>query len=676
MKSFTTDCYLRRSSDDQPNSFKMQFEWFERTTKQMGIAVRARWNSFEDARRRGANESLSLRFDDAEFGDDLNRPGFVKFIEDAINDTTISHVFINKRDRFARPDDPVAAMVIERKLTEAGITIVFANRTIPASATGETDVASNIMSLIDYHESGNFLKQLAERVLLAQRGLAIRGYWNGGSAPYGFARALLKPNGDTEILEQGRRVQQDGCHVTIVPHEWHKIAVWIRILDLADMEWGNKRIATQLDKEGIPSPDAGKTRRDHGILHKVSGKWHPNTIKSLIENRAILGVLDYGRRSEGRHRRLDNDGIRPLDEDDRRVDRSVRTIRNDASRVISASLPYESLYDEEKWQRIQRERHQRGRSQRGIPRAKDLGRAPLSGRAIDLTDGCGHPMYSRQHGKRQILTCGRYMKTNASQCKSNSVDSEAAVTFVLSTLRQIIASHGGLVRIEESLRKRIRDDANSVAIDVYTKAVMELERAVAECESQISTAAYRLATVQEDLVSDVESVLKSLKTESKNLQRRLADERQKAPTAPTDPEHEIQAAMALLNQLETVTSDLPARREFAVLLRKLNLWLGLEFAEGVKGKKRRVQKLVGGVITFDENQLPVPPFGEDHVDDNGRGAIPPLEPQGKEKSGNRENPTQCGDMIGKKKARNVAGDSVESQIEGISITKVNRGERI
>ncbi|NOX60034.1 MAG: hypothetical protein GXP29_14405, partial [Planctomycetes bacterium] len=91
-----------------------------------------------------------------------------------------------------------------------------------------------------------------------------------------------------------------------------------------------------------------------------------------------------------------------------------------------------------------------------------------------------------------------------------------------------------------------------------------------------------------------------MKKESQQLQRRLTDERRKAPIAPANPEDEIQAALALLDQLETVASDLPARREFAVLLRKLNLWLGLEFVESVKGKKRRVQKLVGGVITFDE----------------------------------------------------------------------------
>ncbi|NOX59114.1 MAG: hypothetical protein GXP29_09690, partial [Planctomycetes bacterium] len=106
------------------------------------------------------------------------------------------------------------------------------------------------------------------------------------------------------------------------------------------------------------------------------------------------------------------------------------------------------------------------------------------------------------------------------------------------------------------------------------------------------------------------------------------------------------------------------------------LWLGLEFVESVKGKKRRVQKLVGGVITFDENDLPVPPFGKDYVDDNEDGNTKPIATRGQEKSENKEKTSPGEDKIDKKKARNVAGESVENHRKGISTTKVNRGERI
>ena len=36
------------------------------------------------------------------------------------------------------------------------------------------------------------------------------------------------------LAARSRRVRQAGCHVVIVPHDWTKIAVWVRILDLAN----------------------------------------------------------------------------------------------------------------------------------------------------------------------------------------------------------------------------------------------------------------------------------------------------------------------------------------------------------------------------------------------------------------------------------------------------------
>ena len=49
----------------------------------------------------------------------------------------------------------------------------------------------------------------------------------------------------------------------------------------AQRGWGIKRIARHLNARGIPSPDAGRTRTDHGVKHRVSGKWCPGTVGEL-----------------------------------------------------------------------------------------------------------------------------------------------------------------------------------------------------------------------------------------------------------------------------------------------------------------------------------------------------------------------------------------------------------
>lgn len=667
--------YLRRSSDEQPNSLETQVQWASKAARDEDVAFEGKEADVQNAVRCGRSSAKSLRLDTVT-GADLARPGLQLFIKDAINDVNISHVFIWKRDRLARPDNPLEAMAIEQKLIAAGITIIYSDRRFAPSVSGEVDLSASIMSLVDFHESGQFLIAHAERVLLTKRRLAEQGFWTGGRAPYGFERALRKPDGSTELLAPGRRVRQSGCHVIIVPHHMEKVAVWLRILDWSDDEWGNARIADQLNKEGIPSPGAGRIRRDHGVTHRVSGKWYPNTVKHLIENRAILGILDFGRRSEGRHRRLGSDGTRPVGDEDRRDGRIVRTVRNDPSHVISAKLPHEPLYDMAKWERIQEKQAKRGAKQRGIPRSRDLGRYPLSGRAIDLTDGCGHPLYGRMHGKRSILVCGRYMKSNGGECYNNHLDSEAALTFVLSTLRQIIAMHGGRDRIEEMLRAKALDARNSPRAEAHTNAVLNLERNLADYDEQIATATRRLATVDDDLVADVSMALRELKDERVRIKRRLDEGRRNAPQSSYDPDIEVAAAMNLLEQLESAMTDQPARRRLTALLRKLNVWLGIEFKECIKGKKRRVRKPKCGVLVFDENDLPVPPFGKDYVAGDGDSASDACSSDATDRSSITEKTVENEDTIMENAACNGVGGSFESRQEGISFTKVIRGDRI
>jgi hypothetical protein len=668
--------YLRRSSDEQPNSLHTQLAWAQDAAAHEAVRLQADAGDFDRAVHNGLVSVNDLRLDNMT-GADLNRPGFRALIRDAISDATISHVFIIRRDRFARPENPLEAMVIESQLTAAGITIVYSDRILQPSPSGETDLAESIMSLVDFHESGQFLKTHAERVLQTQRRLAQQGYWTGGRAPFGFERALLRPEGATELLAPGRRIRQEGCHVIIVPHHWEKIGTWLRILDWSAEGWGNKRIAKQLNNEGIPSPGAGRTRCDNGVQHRVSGKWHPNTVKSLTENRAILGILDYGRRSEGRHRRLADNGVRPLDDSDRRDNKTTKTIRNRPDQVISARLPHEPLCGEDKWNRVQHNQAKRGQNQRGVPRSRDIGRYPLSGRAIDLTDGCGHPLYGRRNGNRSVLVCGRYMKSDGGECNNNSVDSEAVLTFVLSTLRQIIAVHGDRSQIEQALRDRAQAVASSPSADAQLKAITSLEQSLADIESQVATAARRMVTVAEDLAEDASDALRALKGERTSIEHRLAEARRRAPSAPTDPDQEVVAAMQLLEQLELAMTDPPARRQLTALIRQLNLWLGLEFAEAIKGKKRRVRKLVRGVLTFDENDLPVPPYGGDNIPDDNTDHNQPEGAPGCSKSPPSE--ARNGDRKGIEytdAAHIGVGGETECRQEGISFTKVIRGDWI
>ncbi len=59
------------------------------------------------------------------------------------------------------------------------------------------------------------------------------------------------------------------------------------------------------------------------------------------------------------------------------------------------------------------------------------------------------------------------------------------------------------------------------------------------------------------------------------------------------PAEQVEAAMNLVADLIRVAEDPNARAEIRPLLEKLRLWIGLDFAWAIKGKKRKVRRLTG-----------------------------------------------------------------------------------
>jgi hypothetical protein len=73
----------------------------------------------------GHNQYKDILGDDGITGADLERPGFSSFRNGALSDQNVSHLFIHMADRFARPEQATAAVVMEEELLYAGLTIVF-----------------------------------------------------------------------------------------------------------------------------------------------------------------------------------------------------------------------------------------------------------------------------------------------------------------------------------------------------------------------------------------------------------------------------------------------------------------------------------------------------------------------------------------------------------------------
>ena len=181
------------------------------------------------------------------------------------------------------------------------------------------------------------------------------------------------------------------------------------------------------------------------------------------------------------------------------------------------------------------------------------------------------------------------------------------------------------------------------------------------------------------------------------------------PTASArQPEEQADTALALLDDVLRITADPAARAEVNPLLKRLGLRIGFTFQPDIKGKKRIVQRLASGRMVIGDGSLPVPLFGKDNVDEGGHGCGGPLPDQitptkkcydgpAKPSSGESVRSTAASEIIDqnrRKEKQNVGAGTVpvppadrgdqapsnrlnnSSQPEGISITKVSRGDRI
>ena len=107
----------------------------------------------------------------------------------------VSHVLVPRRDRLARPDDPVDAVQLENDLRADGLTLVFMDRVLEPQVKGRRrDLGEMILALVEYDRSRQDRRDLAQKILFAQLALARLGFSIGGRPPYGFRRWLVGPD--------------------------------------------------------------------------------------------------------------------------------------------------------------------------------------------------------------------------------------------------------------------------------------------------------------------------------------------------------------------------------------------------------------------------------------------------------------------------------------------------
>ena len=626
--------YGRRSQSKrkQENSFAYQNEVAIKRSRDVNVPLAVDAALVAEAERTGACNIGDLYVDDGVSGSELNRPGLDKLIADLKADRTISHVFVHKRDRLARPHCTSDGSRLEEEILELGVTIVFESEIVEPRRPGEDDTVEVVTRNIEYSRSGRYSYELSDRVLKTAKVIAGDGYRLGGPAPYGFVRVLVDSSGkEIEELPPGKKVDQPGCRVRIKPKDWEKVRVWLWIIEQAEKGLGARAIANRLTAKGIPTPGAGTKRKRNGVEVPVGTAWHSETVMQLLQNPVIIGLQAYGRQSGGTHKRWSPDGPRDIDDRDVSVDaegnEQLRLIYNEPGEYVTAPAGFEPLVEPERWHRLQEMLANRTNPQFRKPRSRALDKYPLGARVRCLEEGCGALMHGhKQHGELKYV-CSRYENSDGKKCEHNTVSSERLFEFACR-----LVTHGlGLDAGEEVLRDRLREHA--LRLRVATPDAMRKQQAdfwaakVATLFADAETAGRRMAVERDDAAYEI------LKREYSRLAAEVTKakaEHAKATAAlaaddemPVDDEGE--AAIRIARYLAATLADPVNREEACEIFRRLGIKIGLTFGEQKFGPKRMVRRLKGGVVVYGDADFPAAarPTPAADARTNPRGPRPP-----------------------------------------------------
>lgn len=644
--------YTRDSGGEHETTPSEYVRWAHRRAGGLSVTFNCNPEQIEVMIRNGKSHDGDLFLDYGVKGNQLQRSGLDALYRVALTDPGVTHVFIPRRDRFARPDDPLDAMRMEAQLREAGLTLVFMDKILPPLPRGRRDLGESIVAMIDYDRAGSERRDLAQKMIYAQLNLAKAGFSTGGRPPFGFRRWLVQGDGTpVRQLVDGEYVQRAGHHVVWLPGPDEELSLIQRILVMLETIPAS-RVAAQLTVEGIRTPDAGRLRTDNGVKHPTSGVWHQQTVTNIARNSLLRAIVEYGRRSMGDRLRFSSEGPRELEQADRRDDGQPKVIANPPSTRVQAPARFDALVETERHRRLLDTLDQRGGTQRGKSRSQDPARNPLGGRIFDL--GCGWPMYRQPYNKSFRYLCGLYQQSHGAKCKHNCIDGMLATRFMLGCVRQRLLALPRRAKLEQKLRAIAERELGERGPNA---ALTTMRVTLASVRGKRQRAGENLALAEgPEQFRAVATVYEQMKQQEQHLEAEVRKLEQAADKF-YDAEAEVAAAMSGLDRMVEFASAAHDLFSVGHLFQRLNARLFLRFTEA-RWKTRTVIKLTSGVVTLGATPAPVAlyegPTGRRHVKD-------PAIPEGVAGPGSQESPGVPGTV---------------SDGERDSLGNVNRAERI
>jgi len=534
-------------------------------------------------------------------GNQMQRPALDELRDRVAKDSTVSHVFVPRRDRLARPDNPMEAMAIEFEIRLQGVAIELLERSLKPLVFGQRiDLVEMLTALVEYDASGRFRTDLAEKLLLVKVLLAKKGFSIGGEPSYGFRRWLVTPDGQRDReLEFKEYVKKPGLHVMWLPTDDVGLAVAMRIKrEITEKTAG--RIARELNTEGLPAPHAGRTREIvKGSDYKVefTGLWFANTVKNIAANPIYSAIYEYNKRGMGDQMRMTKELPRHLAESDFRDGKLVTVVNPPESRIVTTATLYEPLVSVDRQREIDEVLERRSKKRKGTPRTRANTVNPMGGRIFDMN--CGWGMYRDTKVKPYGYSCGLNM--HAQCCARNLVKGDVATRFVLAAIRQRLSAPGMMAKLKAKMVELTTAEAGADR-GAAERTQLERELAKAKRDKELSGKNMALAKSEEQYRA-VSGVFEECGRAVEKIETRLRS--LPAITNRKDTE-EVETALARLGRLSAMAAEAsPEQPGVAELFRQLDAKLYLRFETVQRGRQTKSVPC-GGVLAFGATPPPVP----------------------------------------------------------------------
>lgn len=218
------------------------------------------------------------------------RPGLRQLLSDILSgQADFEVVLVYDVSRWGRFQDPDESAHYEFLCRSAGVSIRY-------TAEGFTDdgsITASLLKSLKRAMAAEYSRDLSARISRVQEGLAAKGYWMGGPAPYGFRRCATAPDGSrVGMMDRGQQKALVGYRSVLVAGPDSEVATV-------------RDIFRAFVIEGLSIRSITARLNEEQDCHACDGRWTDWRVRKILTNEAYIGTLVIARRWGAiKHRRL------------------------------------------------------------------------------------------------------------------------------------------------------------------------------------------------------------------------------------------------------------------------------------------------------------------------------------------------------------------------------------